>query len=70
MKKNENIIAIFISYESLILGDSNNISIAGDILNIFLLIEVNITVIGNLNNFCFSESQSKHFKNVYVLITL
>ena len=52
MKKNENIIVIFISCESLILGDSNNISIAGHILNIFLLIEANITVIGNLNNFC------------------
>ena len=62
------IIVIFISCESLILGDSKNIYIAEDISNIFVYWgKYN----GNwkLGQFlCFCERQRRHSKIVYLLI--
>ena len=46
------IIVIFISCERLILGDSKDVYIAGEVLSIFLYIGINIPAIGNLEKFC------------------
>ena len=60
---------IFTLCESLMLGESKYIYIAGEILNISLYIGLKVPAIGNLDNFChFMKDGVKHSKYVYVLI--
>lgn len=61
--------AIIVIFLSLILGDSKYIFIAGDISNIFVYWSKHNGVWKLEQFLCFCERQSKHSKNLCVLIT-
>ena len=61
--------AIIVIFLSLILGDPKYIFIAGDISNIFVYWSKHNGVWKLEQFLCFCERQSKHSKNLCVLIT-
>ena len=61
--------AIIVIFLSLILGDSKYIFIVGDISNIFVYWSKHNGVWKLEQFLCFCERQSKHSKNLCVLIT-